>query len=364
MMQIPRRGFAIGVLLVLGASAALFAHGADRPAVRERGDAALELAAVLGRTEGTELFKVKAAAFLDSSLVVLTGADPFVHVFTGGRHRAWGAKGNGPGEFAGPEDLSIQDGRILVRDGTLEKIVTFDAGGRYLATRALRPYVVNRFFVQGGDTLLGLSAHQQSTRAIARVHGARVDTLMRYSLPEPLRLSAPGSPSLSTTPPYAPVPHWAVLRDGRIAYWDGRSTEIALLRAGTGRVGALALPGGRFPVGAAERDEWLNQEIPQSFMGRRLFEPLRARARETVEFPRSLPPVLDLMPDPVEGVWVRQTTAASGERWSWTGRGGVAGSFRLPAGARLLAVGRQQLAVLVKDADEVETVQLYRKPAR
>jgi len=325
--------------------------------------APLQLEGELSSAGSGDLFQVKGAAFLDSAVVVLTGAFPAIHLFENGEHRGWGIEGRGPAELMAPEDIGIHDGHILVRDGTLEKIVSFDRSGRHVGTRSLRPLAVNRLGEDvSEDTVIGLTAHRQTTRAVARLGRGGLDTLVHYALPNQLRLSAPGSPPLTVPPPYAPLPRWAALPNGEVAFWDGRSNEIVLLGR-TGGNTTYPLPATRFAVGRAERDEWLKEEIPATFMGRPLFEPLRAHARETVEFPDTLPHVLELLADPAEGVWVLQTTAATGQRWTWVGPALVGSSFQLPPGARLLAMGPTKMAVLATDADEVETVRLYRKPS-
>lgn len=351
-----------GALLGIGAlGAMLVSRGWDDVPSGTDSASLLEPSAVVGQEPGNELFRVKGAAFVDTVLVVVTGSDPAVHVFDGPNHTSWGAKGEGPAEFASPESVSGDGGNLLVRDGTLDKIVIFDLRGRYLASRTLRPHVVNAFAVAGGDTIVGLSAHGQLDRWVARLRGEQVDTLVSYTLPPQLMLAAEGAPSLSLPPPYAPLPRWAALPDGRVAFWDGRSPAISLLNGG--REESFPLPGARFPVQPADREEWLGTAIPRSFMGRPVFEPLREHARKTVQFPDSLPYVLDMLPDPTGGVWVRRTTAATGERWTRVGRDGAGETFQLPGGTRLLAIGETRLAALATDEDDVETVHLYARPA-
>jgi hypothetical protein len=352
-----------GAALILAVLATVGLTAIRDSSLAANGNPRLRLLRVIDGGDVDPLFKVRDAEFLGKDLVVLTGEQPALRLFIGQRGRSWGRTGSGPGEFRDPADLTLAGGHILVRDGNLEKIVSYDREGRLLGSRSLRPHVANSLAVAGADTLVGLSASMGAERLIVRLRGAHVDTIMRYSLPAPLVLSAPGSPRLQMLPPFAPVPQWAAFGQGQTAFWDGIQPAILVLDRTGRRVRRIPLPPARVPVAPADREHWFATEIPTEFLGRRVFEPLRARARESVVFPRELPPVLKMKEDRTGGVWVCSSTPATGERWTWFGNAGQRATFRLPPGRELLAFGGTELAVLARDEDDVERIEIYERPA-
>jgi hypothetical protein len=261
-----------------------------------------------------------------------------------------------------PVDVAWDGARILVRDTNLEKVVSFDASGRFLASRALSPLVTDRMSLAGTDTLVGGVQLGRQLRAVLRLGGARPDTVLRFTLPQQLRLRTQGSPSLTLSPPYASITRWAALPDRGLAFWDARQPQVQVLDR-AGRVKArLPLPSGNYPVTRADRESWLATAIPPSFMGKPVFEPLREYARGSVQFPARLPAVLDLVTDPSGGVWIRRTTPATGEVWTLLRNGGGGPTFRLGRGSRLLVVGEREVAVIATDENDVERVDIYAKP--
>jgi hypothetical protein len=299
---------------------------------------------------------MRAAAFQGTDLLVLCGGAPAVHLFSGGRHHAWGARGHAPPELSRPQNVAWAGGRILVRDSELQKIVAYDRDGNLLSNRRLPPGMAVRLEMAGRDTLLEWFGPE--AQLVVRLRGSRQDTLLRYAaVSETIRLSAPGAPSLSLPPPYAALPLWTPLADGRLAFWDGREPALRLLDR-TGRVaGRLPLPAGRHPVTQADREAWFASGIPADIRGQRVFEPLRERAREQVRFPQHFPAALALLPDPGGGVWVQRTATAGGQRWAYLRGGQPPLQVHFPAGHRLLAVGERDMAVLAGEA-----IHLYTKP--
>jgi hypothetical protein len=313
------------------------------------------------RTLGSDLFEVRHAAFQDAELVVLTLPAPALHRF-GERYRSWGRAGDGPAELRNPQELAVAGDRVLVRDGRLAKIVSFDRAGAAVAARPLGSLRVNRFELAGRDTLVGLFEPVGEQRAVARLRGARTDTILRYRVSAPQVRLEGGGPSLTLTAPFHPVPVWTGLPDGTVAFWDAASPRITLYRRGGGAPATLPLPERQYPVTAADREIWFEEEIPQEFMGQRIFEAARERARETVRFPPRLPAVLRMLSDPQGGVWILQTTSGSGEVWTRLAASGRSVTVRFPPGRRVLAIGTSEIAVLAKDELEVETVEVYRRP--
>lgn len=320
---------------------------------------------VLGDADRVTLSKVQGAAFNGSRIVVVTEPEPGVHVFSGAAHRSFGRKGGGPAELKNPVNVAWVGERILTYDmqGAAGKIVSYDPAGRFVSSRSTASCgLAQGLQVTGTDTLLGAVDFGSRRRAIIRLAGARCDTIARYTLPEEIRLAAPGSPGLTLTKPFASGPLWTALPGGRVAVWNGSSPSLMVVNTRGRTVGQFPLPRRRIRLSSADREWWLNAEIPEEFMGQRVFEPLRKKAREDVDFPSYLPVALEFLPDPAGGVWVRQTTAGSGQIWTLVTAAGERASFRLPPGRELLAIGQGEMAARAKDELDVETIEVYRKP--
>ncbi len=154
-----------------------------------------------------------------------------------------------------------------------------------------------------------------------------------------------------------------MLPAGRVAVWYPESTAIVLLDFDGRPTAHLPVPPSTYPVHDADREFWFQTAIPTEFMGRRVFEPIRRRAREVVEFPRRFPPVLELQSDPNGGVWIRKTSAGSGQVWAMLdARGATGTTIRLPPGRTLLTVGARELVARATDELGVERVEVYRRP--
>jgi hypothetical protein len=177
-------------------------------------------------------------------------------------------------------------------------------------------------------------------------------------------LAAEGAPTLSLPAPFEAEPVWAGLAPGRVAFWDGESGYVRVSELNGGPEARLALPAGKVALSPADREAWFRKAIPvDELKGKQdIFAPLREKARTEVEFPETLPAVLAMQPDPDGSVWVRRTTSGSGELWVRLNADGRKASLRLPPGRELLAVGKSEVAVLARDENDVETVELYRKP--
>lgn len=318
---------------------------------------------VLGDARGEELHQVRGVTFLGTGLVVLTAPGPAVHLFSGGQKHSWGAKGAGPAELSNPRSVAVAGERILVRDAQLRKIAVYDRSGRLLSTRPLPGGLAYDLTVAGRDTILGLLDMRSHT--VVRLRGERQDTLLRYPVTgDVVALSAPGAPTLTLPPPFRPQPVWSVFPDGRIAFWDGRADAVSILDRNGAEVSRLPLPAARHPVTAADREYWLANNFPGSIRGQNPFGALREKVRTELKFPETFPPVLGLLPDPRGGVWVLRTPAANGQRWTYLAPGQRPLSIRFPPRRALLALSATDMAVHARDADDVETIEIYRKPQR
>ena len=310
------------------------------------------------------LVEVKAAAPGSDALAVLTDPTPAVHMFGEAGYRSWGREGGGPAELASPVDLAWSGRTVVVLDVGHRKLVSYGDDGRFIEMRSVQDWA-NRLFLVGGDTILGTFLPLDRARAIVRVAGATRDTIVAYSTsPNEVRLEAPGAPSLTVSEPFTPQPQWTVLPDGLIAIWFPERGHIQLLDLHGRPRGQIAAVGPSLPVQAEDRETWLSEAIPEEFMGQRVFEPIRRRAREVMRFPTAFPAVLELHGDPSGAIWIRKNTAGTGQVWYAITRAGTElGSLRLPVGRRLLRVGPSELIVWAEDDLGVERIEVYERPA-
>ncbi len=315
-----------------------------------------------GRLEDVGLYKVRAAAWDGPRLVVLTGAEPAIQVHEGSaRPTSWGQRGRGPAELINPHNVLVVGERIMVRDSDLRKLASYDRSGTLVTTRTLTAGMIVRVEMAGRDTLADSFA--PSGHTLVRLRGTRTDTIWSYGNSVPtIRLTAPGSASLSIPVPYAAMPAWAGLADGRVAVWDARGDALDVLDVSGRVLFRMNLPRERFPVLAQDREAWFASAVPGEIRGQQPFRGLQAVARREVRFPQRLPAVLSLRADPAGGTWVQQTTSATGQRWAYMAPRQPQTWFRLPPGQSLLAIGRREIAALARDGDGVESIHIYAHP--
>ena len=334
----------------------------------------------LHRFDGDSLVwtDVRAVSADDSLLVVLTDSDPVLHSFdlVGGTWRgSWGSQGDGPGEFRSSTGVVLADHYIYALDGTQARLSVFDFAGELVRTVALNEFGIPRDFSKrlkraGGNKLLFLVTEPMGDESvvIARSFGASAsedpvgqDTVTTYQrATELLRLTAPGSPSWTTPPPYLALPRWTPV-SGSVAFWQGPGLEITVLGLDGTVQSAYSLPlGDRFEVSAEDRESWFNTAIPTEFMGQRVFEPVREAARETVEFPEHHPLVLDLLGGPDGSLWVRRTPSRRGQVWDVVDeRGSFVGRVSLASGHRLMSVLAEHVVLRATDDLGVQSVQVH-----
>lgn len=316
--------------------------------------------------EDPAFFGIRGASFNGSSLAVLTSPGPAIFLFTPRGLRTWGRKGNGPSELQNPADVTWVDDHVLVWDFRLGKITSYDTMGDLVATRPYGFLSVARLAQTAGDTLLGLFSFSGGPGAVVRMAGSAIDTIVRLpAAAEQITLTAPGSPSLRLRPPYTPSATWTGLTDGRVAYWDGRSSAISVLGLNGQVLGRLDLPRKRYLVLKEHRDAWLEEAIPRGDLaGRRdVFKALRAGVREEISFPAEFPWALGLIGDPRGGAWVQRTPATTGQVWTYVDGRGPRITLRFPAGREVLAVSVTEIAVKAQNALGVESVEIYVNPA-
>ncbi len=346
-----------GLLLSVLVSALHFAAPADAQ-IRPERISMLSLDSIVGAGRITD------ALYEDGSLVVITTAPAAVHLFRGGRHKS--LLGGGTAMFALKEPVqgAWVDGRLLLYDFQQQSIVSLAPDSGLVASRPLDALLAQEFRTGVKDTLLSVTSFGKDTAILLRLRGSVHDTLVRCARPTSVRLRARGSPSYTVTPPYMPDPVWTTLSDGRIAFWDGQSRALSILDRAGRRAERWPIPPAQYPVTEADREIWLQTAIPQQFLGQRVFEPVREKARRQLRFPSQFPLVLQLEEDPNGGVWMRRTAAGSGEVWTWVNRDGVRAAIRLPPARELLAVGPRTFAVRYRRGSGHDVVEIYRKPQK
>lgn len=324
-----------------------------------------ELVARYGDIDAPALVGVVDVAEQGGAAAVLTRPDPALHIFEGRQVVEFGRSGGGPSELQTPVDLAWRDSTLIVLDVNQKKFVGFRPDGSAAYSRSLGSDWARRLFIEGSDTILGTFVPMSDERAIVRLRSGAQDTIYRYAVRgRKIRLRASGSPSLTLSAPFTPQVEWTVLKGGSIAVWDPGVGRIKLLNTDGAHVGVVDVPNRSWSVSAADREQWLADKIPSEFMGRRgIFEPLRREAAREVDFPDTFPPVLQLLGDPSGAVWVRKTTAGSGEVWAMLNpKGRELGILRLPPGRSALHIGSRGIYASWGDDLGVEYVEMYRRP--
>ena len=310
----------------------------------------------------------------DSLLVVLTESDPVLHLFSlnsGAHIRSWGARGEGPGEFTSSAGVALVGERVYALDTTQRRVSIFDLDGHLVLTRQLRglglPYA-NRLHHASGDTVVvrAYAPMGDANAVIAWTGDGVAGTVWSFDdPPDRLRLEAPGAPGLTLRRPFSPYPRWAVVSGG-VVYWPGTGTELQVVGLDGKATSSYVLPGNEpVEVTPGDREQWFRTGIPTEFRGRRPFEPLRRKARQTVEFPEHHPAVLGLLGAADGAVWVKRQTSlraeSRGQVWDVVDEdGALIDRVTLPVGHLLMAVLPEH--VVVKTASEFvgDLVQVHR----
>ena len=334
---------------------------------------------LLYRLDGPDLVwsDLRAVSSDGPLLVVLSGSYPALHLFADGTYRrSWGRRGEGPGEFRSASGVTSVGRHVYALDGNQGRLSIFEFTGDLVRTVSLRDVgmsgnLARRLHRAGGDRfLIELAVPMGNERTIiARAFGAstaedpvRQDTVLVYPRrTATLRLTAPGSPGLTLSPPYSPDPKWTPVSGG-VAFWQGPDPEVRILGFDGEQRSMVSLAlGDRFEVTAEDREYWLQNEIPQEFQGQRVFEPLRQEARRTVDFPQYHPLLFELLNGPDDLLWVRRTPDGRDQVWDVVdAEGQLASRVSLASGQALMAVIPDHLVVGVTDDLGVESVEIQR----
>lgn len=333
------------------------------------------------RLDGDDLLwnNVRAVSTDDDNLFVLTLSSPRIHRFdlSDGNHLlSWGQRGQGPGEFQASSGITLVGEHVYVLDGNQGRLSIFELTGELVRTIPLQrfgmpPNFPRWLYRATGDTVLfGLSVPMGNERMIiARSFGASAsedpihqDTVIVFpARTTSLRLTAPGAPSLTLSPPYSPEPQWTPVSGG-VAFWQGLDSDIQILGLDGVLKSAISLTlDDRLEVTSEDREFWLQDAIPQEFSGQRVFEPLRVKARQTVDFPRYHPLMSRILGGPDSLLWVRRTPNGRDQVWDVLDtQGQLASRVSLASGQALMSVIPDHLVLKVTDELGVESIEVHR----
>ena len=363
-------------------SAALLAAGLAAPVV-SAGQQTCANHDLLYRLDGGTLLwtDVKGVSTNDSLLVVLTESDPVIHLFDladGTRYRSWGRRGEGPGEFRTSTGIELVGRHVYALDTNQERLSIFELTGELVRTVRLQDFgvtppqsSVRLERTEGEAILIGMGEIMGTERIITAqtirtnpAEDSSQDTvaIYQYSTAPVLHLAAEGAPSYSLPPPYSPSARWTSTADG-IVLWRGPDTEVSILNFDGTPKSTLSLAlDDRFEITEEDREHWLQNAIPREFMGQRVFEPVRQKARETVDFPLYHPPVFGLLSGPDNLLWVRRTPRGR-ETQVWDvvdSQGQPAARVSFAAGLALMAIIPNHLVLRSADEFDVESIELHR----
>lgn len=288
---------------------------------------------------------VVAAAITDSGVVVLSSPTPALLLRrSNGVVHTWGRQGAGPGELLDPADVAWGLLGGVVLDTRQRRLTAYTNIGQTAWSRSLATEWANRVAFVGGDTLLQLFVPMTTRHTIVRLARRGVDTILSYdrsSKENQVVLAPPGATSLTVTKPFSSATYWSPVGSKGIAVWFADQRFVTMLDLSGKELARIPLPSDAFTVTALDREWWFNEAIPQEFMGKRVFEPVRLLARKQITFPRVFPVVTGLIGDPAGAVWIRRTSTAGGEVWQRLGTPSTRpAGLHLPPGRALLALGR------------------------
>ena len=303
--------------------------------------------------------------------------------------RSTGRQGAGPGEFAAITRLELLTGDTLAAyDGLPGVLSVFDTTGRLIRTSRLATGM-------GGLQLQGMLG--DGTMVLSRGYNPRFSRTSRLERDSISYLTAkPDAPGMDTVakvpgsdiylfagPDFSsrnPVPFGRVSLIGvhgdRIALATGDRWEIEL-RSPTGQLRELHRVR-RQPAAVTRSDiaryrqdylERMRGSRPQAVGGGGAPADIQARMMaqrekmlDAVPYPRTHAPYDSLVVGRDAELWVRVAGPPTPEARTWlvlARSGAAAGTVSIPAGLRLLQVGRDFILAARRDEDDVEHVGVY-----
>ncbi len=241
--------------------------------------------------------------------------------------RTIGRKGQGPGEFQGPEFVEIGGGRIFVWEAMNRRISIFDAEGKFIDSAASAPNFTGAFgvFIQmralpDGRLIIhyerGLAAgaedrpadRQDRVIALLSAEGKPLRTLLERKVrTSRLVWNAGYNASVRVPFPYHPTLHMEVTSAGLMAVGYSDKYEIEIHSPDKGRSAAFVRPFSPIPLSEKDRQDHFGRfqmTVFKDGMRTTLPKPPAVILNNT-EFPETLPPYRALIADGGGRIWVQ-----------------------------------------------------------
>ena len=331
----------------------------------------------------------------DGRLLVSDRLEPAVYVvdLRAGRVTRIGREGSGPEEYRMPSTLLPLpgDSTLLADEGTSRFMIlgpdlkvhrslsTQRAGMAYTPwPRAIDRE--GRVYFQIPSWAAGPTGFADESVHVARMdlRGWKVDTLARVLRPtEPARKF--GLPYVG----FAAQDLWQATSDGRIALVRSSDYHVEWLEPGGGVTRGPAVAFTVVPVTERDKVDYMRTFLENTSMGGRgsgssnpagltplpdeMLAPEKVKEMAAQNpFAKTKPPFTELTPrvGPDQSLWVERSLAAGAPRmfdvFDTTGR--LVLRVALPAGRRLLAVGRAGIYLAAVNSDGLETLEQYQRP--
>jgi len=241
--------------------------------------------------------------------------------------RAIGRKGQGPGEFQGPEFVEIGGGRIFVWESMNRRISIFDAEGKFLSSAASAPFFTGAFgvFIQmralpDGRLIVhyerGLTEgagdrpadSQTQIIGLLSADGKPVRTLLEKKVRSCRMVWNAGYNANVRVPfPYHPTLHMEVTTAGDLAAGGSEKYEIEIYNPDKGRLTSFVRPYTPIPLSDRDKQDHFGRFRMAVFKdGMKTMIPKPPDViLENTEFPEKLPPYRDLIADGEGHIWVQ-----------------------------------------------------------
>ncbi|MFU8811996.1 MAG: hypothetical protein ACNA78_03455 [Balneolaceae bacterium] len=326
---------------------------------------------IVGKEEA--LFNIRNVVIHEDILLVLSGTEPHIHVYQNDSYITFGNKGPGPFEFNEPVSICMAGDTLYVLDfqPSNNKLITFTLSGERLEERPLDHLFMARSITcneRSGvitDSRRDVGANGQISAPNLHLYNLyQNDHILSIQYPEEITIPTPSGPmrSWSLSPPFHPIPQWALQTDGTLAYWDDESDLVNILSVEGEKSGTISVPDIQFELTDKEIDSWLEREYPEdrSAFGMSL-SGLRDEIIKRVQFPGHFPKIGGLRGDPEQGIWVLHARHSSGEIWSWVKDNEHIQTYKFPAGNQLVAIGKKEIGLKVEQEDGFELIEIFNK---
>jgi len=331
----------------------------------------------------------------DGRLLVSDRLEPALYVvdLRTGRATRIGREGSGPEEYRMPSTLLPLpgDSTLLADEGNARFMIIGPDLKVHRSMPTQRPGLVYspwpRATDRQGRLYFQVPAWASGPEGIEddSVHVARLD-LRTGKLDTLARARRPTEPRVKYGLPYvgfAPQDVWQATPEGRIALVRSRDYHVEW-REPDGRVTrGPAVAYTAVPVTERDRVDYMRTFLENSGVGGRgsgsnnptgisptpdeMLEPARVKAMAAQNpFAATKPPFTDVMPrvGPDQTLWVERSTPAGAARtWDvFDASGRITLRVVLPAGRRLLAIGRAGLYLAAANTDGLEALERYQLP--